>query len=77
VVEGLVRNVEGCRKDLVIQLLVNSDQPGLSARVLGGDGVAAIWLAPVTLIMVTQEESTRLGPDELRAELRTFVLLLP
>ncbi len=36
--------------------------------------MAAAWLARVTLIMVTQEKSTRLGPDELRQEFRTFVL---
>ena len=103
-VEGLVRNVERGRKDPVIQLLVNSDQPALAARVLGGEGVshqlsyelwepvlreaqecgemnpvldrrmASAWLARVTLIMVTQEKSTQLGADELRAEFRTFVV---
>ena len=36
--------------------------------------MAATWLARVTLIMVTQEKSTRLGPDELRAEFRAFVV---
>jgi AcrR family transcriptional regulator len=36
--------------------------------------MAAAWLARVTLIMVTQEKSTRLGPEELRQEFRTFVL---
>jgi AcrR family transcriptional regulator len=103
-VEGLVRNVERGRRDPVVQLLVNSDQPALAARVLGGEGVshqlsyelwdpvlaeaqacgemnpaldrrmAATWLARVTLIMVAQEKSTQLSPDELRAEFRTFVL---
>jgi len=103
-VEGMVRNVERGRRDPVVQLLVTSDQPDLTARVLGGEGVshqlsyelwepvlaaaqqsgemnpaldrrmAATWLARVTLIMVTQEKSTQLGPDELRQEFRTFVL---
>jgi AcrR family transcriptional regulator len=103
-VEGLVRNVERGRRDPVVQLLVNSDQPALAARVLGGEGVshqlsyelwepvlaaarqagelnqaldlrmASTWLARVTLVMVTQEKSTQLNPDELRAEFRTFVV---
>lgn len=103
-VEGLVRNVERGRRDPVVQLLVNSDQPALAARVLGGEGVshqlsyelwdpvlaaaqevgemnpaldrrmASAWLARVTLIMVAQEKSTRLSPDELRGEFRTFVV---
>jgi AcrR family transcriptional regulator len=104
IVEGLVRNVERGRRDPVVQLLVNSDQPALAARVLGGEGVshqlsyelwepvlaaaqdsgqmnpaldrrmACAWLARVTLIMVAQEKSTQLSPDELRAEFRTFVV---
>jgi AcrR family transcriptional regulator len=103
-VEGMVRNVERGRRDPVVQLLVNSDQPALAARVLGGEGVshqlsyelwepvlaaaqqagemnpaldrrmACAWLARVTLIMVAQEKSTQLSPDELRAEFRTFVV---
>ena len=36
--------------------------------------MAATWLARMTLIMVTQDKSTRLGPDELRAEFRAFVV---
>jgi hypothetical protein len=35
---------------------------------------AATWLPRVTLVMVTQEKSTQLNPDELRAEFRTFVV---
>jgi len=103
-VEGLVRNTERGRRDPVVQLLVNSDQPALAARVLGGEGVshqlsyqlwepvlaaaqragemnpaldlrsASTWLARVTLIMVAQEKSTRLSPDELRREFRAVVL---
>lgn len=103
-VEGLVRNVERGRRDPVVQLLVNSGQPALAARVLGGEGVshqltyelwepvlaaaqqagemnraldlrmASAWLARVTLVMVAQEKSTQLTPDELRAELRMFVV---
>jgi AcrR family transcriptional regulator len=103
-VEGLIYNIDRGRRDPVVQLLVTADQPGLGARVLGGEGVshelslelwepvlaaaqaagqmaaaldrraAAIWLARVTLMMVAQEESVRLGPDALRQELRTFVV---
>jgi hypothetical protein len=36
--------------------------------------MAATWLARVTLVTVTQEESTQLSADELRAEFRTFVV---
>jgi AcrR family transcriptional regulator len=36
--------------------------------------MAVTWLARVTLIMVTQEKSTQLSPDELRTEFRTFVV---
>ena len=36
--------------------------------------MAAAWLARVTLIMVAQEKSTQLSPDELRTEFRTFVV---
>jgi AcrR family transcriptional regulator len=39
-IEGLVRNVERGRRDPVVQLLVNSDQPALAARVLGSEGVS-------------------------------------
>ena len=96
--------VERGRHDPVVQLLVNSDQPALAARVLGGEGVshqltyelwepvlaaaqqagemnraldlrmASTWLARVTLVMVAQEKSTQLSPDELRAEFRMFAV---
>lgn len=103
-VEGLIYNVDRGHKDPVVQLLVTGDQPGLAARVLGGEGVshqltyelwepilqaaqqngemraeldlrdAARWLARITTMMVSQEEGMRLAPDELRRELRTFLV---
>jgi hypothetical protein len=42
--------------------------PGLDLR------ACSVWLARVTLMMVAQEETVRLAPDALRAELRTFVV---
>jgi AcrR family transcriptional regulator len=39
-VEGLVYNIDRGRRDPVVQLLVTGDQPGLGARVLGGEGVS-------------------------------------
>jgi AcrR family transcriptional regulator len=103
-VEGLAFNVDRGHRDPVVQLLVTGDQPGLAARVLGGEGVShqltyelwepvlaaaqrtgemradldlhetATWLARITLMMVSQEQSTRLTGEELRRQLRTFVL---
>jgi AcrR family transcriptional regulator len=39
-VEGLVFNIDRGHRDPVVQLLVTGDQPGLAARVLGGEGVS-------------------------------------
>ncbi|WP_345384306.1 helix-turn-helix domain-containing protein [Pseudonocardia yuanmonensis] len=103
-VEGLIYNVDRGHKDPVVQLLVTGDQPGLAARILGGEGVshqltyelwkpiletaqrsgemradldlheAARWLARITTMMVSQEEGMRLAPEDLRRELRTFLV---
>lgn len=39
-VEGLVHNVARGQKDPFVQLLMTGDQPGLTARILGGEGVS-------------------------------------
>jgi AcrR family transcriptional regulator len=68
-VEGLVYNIDRGRRDPVVQLLVTGDQPGLAARVLGGEGVShelshELW-QPV--LAAAQEAGEMAAPLDLRS----------